>query len=283
MKAPGVPVILSKPRLRWAALALVAACTPRAPTTAPARAPAVPPVETIAAQLEARQGETTVEGMFKATIRTSRGRNRLDGALLAQRDMGLRIELFSMIGPPVAYAAVTPARADIYLPLADSAFLESEAPDQVLFALTGGAIDTAQFIGLFLGQLPPCQLQAPVEFAPTSGRFEVACTDENSTYRLGLDPETLLVTHIATVSSGPAAAFVCDLGDYRAVGSSQLPFRIRLEVGETFQADVRFTSIDVREPASQDAFTLQPPPGARIVPLESVLAPVPGDSPAPSQ
>ncbi len=249
---------------------LLAACPAHTPTPRPT--PACPSLETIAAGIEARAGETTLEGSFKAGFHISGGRKRLEGELLVQADTGLRVELFSMLGPPVAYAAVTPRRAAVYLPYADNTFLESATPDRFLEHLTGGSLDVDRLIRLFLGRLPPCEVQPPLTCHEGAHRVDVACVGERQTYRLSIDPDTLLVIRIADAGDGPAT-FSCDLDDYREVGSSRLPMRIHLESGTTLEADIRFTRLEAREPVTPEAFELQAPPNARKLPLESVVTP----------
>ncbi len=252
-------------------LALAPACASHRPPP-PSLPPSPPPLETIASRLSARTGETAIEGLFKIDLQTSGGRRRLNGVLLAQEETGLRVELFSMIGPPVGYVTLTPSHASIFLPLSDRTFLGTESPDEVLAALTGDLLTTSELIGLFLGRLPDCRLGKEVRYLPGDDRFLVDCVaGEGRHYELRLVPDTLLVARVSPVHGQSPERFACELDDYRAVGESRLAFQITLRAGKTFAADIRFSKLAPSGPFDEGVFELQPPPGAHEMPLESVL------------
>ncbi len=245
---------------------------PRHAPPAPPPSPAIPSLDAISNSLARFTGCQALDALFKLDLETPQGRHRLNGALLVEKNEGIRVEVFSMIGPPVGYGAMTPEQWGVYLPLSDNLFLQTMSPDAFLAQVTGGVFGTRDLVGLLLGRFPPCRPIPEVGFEQALRMFEVTCLgDAGGRFTLWLDPDTLQVRTLEVAAGPGRPGLTCRLEDYRDLGGTLLPYRIALQVGNDLQVGIQYTQVDPEPALRPGVFHVDPPEGARVVPLESVV------------
>lgn len=254
-------------------------CHTKAPAVAPLPARVPPSLEEVRQALETQDALESLSASFELVIQQEKKKDRIQGALALMRapeGPRMRLELYSPLGPPLAYAVVTPDEASLYLPYS-KAVLYSPEPEKLLRRESGGRLGLADVLGAMLGSTPPCVPKEPVTFRATDDRFLVPCEAikvGEPAVSLMLSPEPL---KLAGLEAGGAGAY-----------PAMTPFRVRFEgrsgelpvparwilESEGVELELRLIreELSLNVPLEPTLFRLELPENTQVASLEHWLA-----------
>lgn len=238
-------------------LALAPGCARKAnPDGGPTDGPRT--AEALLEMSHARPSLSTLQGTVRLRLETP-GRNaRLRGALLAQGPQNLRAEVLSIIGQPVAYLVNNETSLSLYSPFSNT-HLTTDDPQAILDLASGSIISTPDLIGLFLGQVPTCELPRDHRLQNEGGSYSITCGDDEKT--LNFDAETLLLRSI-TGQTTQGGVFQVLLDDHQEMEGAMVPHHIQF-TAPTLGIDTELDYEDVvaNAPLDPGLFVLTVPPG----------------------
>lgn len=249
-------------------------CVHRSPATEPPASRPVPDARALLAQMAARPRATSFRATFKVKLETGERTSRLNGNLLVREDAGLRAELLSIVGPPVAYATLTQKNAFLYLPLQGNTFFSATEPEALMGRLTGGTMALSDLVAILLGGAPPCEKPGKVRYRSSDDRFLLRCEEEDvGGYLLAVAPEGGEVTEVEGLSSRGTVRFKGRFGEFDVVDGVTFARQVVLDLPKRGQLELHFQEIEVNPELPAELFELSPPPGSRREALEALFPP----------
>lgn len=271
---------------------LLLACHPKTPVPVPVltrQPPSFIQVQQVLAQQEVLE---SLSASFELVVQQERKKDRVQGALAlvrAEDGLRLRLELYSPLGPPLAYAVLTPDEASIYLTYS-RVVLYSPDPEGLLKQESGGRLDLAEVLGAMLGGPLPCEPREPVTFRAADDRFLVPCVEPGTgtpELKLLLSPEPLTLAGLETANGVRMGAPEDSPLGTTGAGATGEPFRVRFEErlgelpvplrwsleGEGVALELRLAKdeLSVEGPLDAKLFRLELPENTQVASLEHWL------------
>ncbi|MFM7203436.1 MAG: hypothetical protein ACKO6N_21830 [Myxococcota bacterium] len=253
-------------------------CHAKAPVVAPLPVRVPPSLEEVRQALETQEALESLSASFELVVQQDQKKDRVQGALALMRAPDgprMRLELYSPLGPPLAYAVMTPDEVSLYLPYS-KAVLYSPEPEKLLRRESGGRLGLADVLGAMLGGMPPCVPKEPVTFRATDDRFLVPCEAIQAgepTLSLMLSPEPL---KLAGLEAGGAGAYPA-MTPFRVrfegrSGEMPVPARWILESeGVALELRLIREELSLNVPLEQTLFRLELPENTQVASLEHWL------------
>lgn len=234
----------------------------------------------------ARPVARTLQGTTKMKLTTPSRSARLRGVVVISAPEQLRAEVLSIVGQPVAYLVSAPGDLTLFSPYSGLA-ISSRDPFQVVHQLTGGTVGLTDLLGLFLGQLPACQVNDRAALEIRTDRFVVACEndgDDGNSRSLHFDLNHLDLIEVEGESStrGP---FTVTLGSHKEIEGVSLPHHIALSAPNAgLEVELDYEEVVINQAIDPGLFTLALPQGLVFKDFEEMWSttPTPGEKPPPS-
>jgi len=250
-----------------AVLLLLAGCARMPPPGLPADAPG------LLAAVEAAQGKVRrVEGSARLGVEGPGG-GSTDALLAAERPDRLRVELLDFFGAPAALLVVAEGRF-LFFDARQGTWTRGEATPGNVGRLLPLALPVGEAVELLCGSVPIVN-GAAVDATPGDGVMKLVLAEEGGTGRqqwLGVGAGAAvewsrLVRPVAGGKVEPAGPAI-RRSAFAARGALRFPGELRVEHAPSPAVTVAWRGEPVLDgPARPEAFSLAPPPGARVVEL----------------
>ncbi|HSM92888.1 MAG TPA: DUF4292 domain-containing protein [Anaeromyxobacteraceae bacterium] len=256
--APLVALLLS--------LAAAAGCVRRAPPPDLSADPAalLAEVERAQARVERVRGEARVK------VASPDGGGTVTQYVAAARPDRLRLDALDFFGNPAA-ALVTDAGRFALLDLRKGVYYRGAATPENLARLLPFAIPAEELVALLCGAAPIAPGR-PTAVEPGDGVLRLTVEAEDRVQRL--DVGAGAAVHASTLSARPGLPppperYDVTFDRFRERAGRSFPGHVRLEAPASgVTVDLTWKEIEVNAVVPEGTFTLDPPPGARIVDLD---------------
>ncbi len=181
--------------------------------------------------------------------------------IAAQKPASLRIEIDGFFGNPVALLATDGRRLEIFR-VDQGVFAEGAASAENLARLLPAALPPAEAVGLLLADPPRLPNVGGLRVDPARRAYALTLEGGGRVQILYLDTETL-----ALVGASLAGEYDARFDDLAPLAGVSFPRSLSLAVQEA-HVEIRYRDLQLGQPLDPALFVLQPPPGARLVPLE---------------
>jgi outer membrane lipoprotein-sorting protein len=184
----------------------------------------------------------------------------------------LRIEMMSPFG--VALQIATDGQRLFAYHHGERTFYGGRASAENLARFTRLDLELAEVIDMLIG-LPPARERrgAPsIVFERPQGWWKVTSDlVRGGTLVLWFDPESLLAMRASEIERGGIVRYVAQYAQYETMAGVALPRDVRFEVpGQQAKIDLRYSNVSVNAELDSSLFAFDPPPGAKIVDLDSL-------------
>lgn len=248
------------------ALLSASACVKRAPPPDLAADPAA-----LLAQVERTQALVTrIRGEARVKVESPAGSATVTQLLMAERPDRLRLDTLDFFGNPAAVLVADAGRFAL-LDLREGVFLRGAATPENLARLLPFAMPAEELVQLLCGAAP-ISPGRPTEVAPGDAVARLTIEGDDRVQRLDVGEGAAVHASTVTPRAGaaPASLYRVAFDRFSPLAGRPFPGEVRLVAPSTrVRVRLSWKEIEANGVFSDGAFTLAPPPGARIVDLDA--------------
>jgi outer membrane biogenesis lipoprotein LolB len=240
------------------AAALVTACRTVAPV-APLSADDPLPAALLAGWQAESDARRSLRGRAHLAVDAAAGRLRGRHIVVLERPARLRVEVLGLMSQTAAVIATDGVRYEVFR-VGDRSYESGEVRADLLRREAGLALAPEEAVAVLLGAPAPGVGLAPANARRTSAdrvEFDLVDASGRPRQRVAFDAEERLRSFAALGDDG-AARWRVSFDGYAAVGESQLPHAIVLDVAEgATHAEIELRDLELNPTLSADIFRLR--------------------------
>lgn len=211
-----------------------------------------------------------IKGIAKIKVESPEETFSVKELIIAQAPDRLRLETLSPLGQPGFYAATDGRDLFLFAP-SENAFYRGAATSRNLGLIIPLRLGVEDMVSVIRGGVPLIAYDADhVRCAAEEAGFvlQLKGRDENTTQVLTFSREGIRVVTSETYGRDGLTCSV-SYADYEPAGSSAFPRTITVSLpAEQTTVRITYKKVEFLSDIDSSLFSLSPPPGAKIVPLE---------------
>jgi len=245
-------------------LMMIAGCAKVPPPPAEVAAPRTEGENLLAMWLERGEALHSLEGLATVKVKTPQGSLSGTQVVIAARPDRLRAETLGPFGIPLLSLAADGRQLTVLLP-GDNLYYAGAASTENLARFTRMPIPPTALVDILLWQPPLVAFEELATFRTASGGWRLLLVSGPQRQELSFDAAARL-EQVRYYSGDSLQLSVAYAG---FADNSPLPRRIFLEQPPyALEASLEFREQSVNQPSPPGRFSLQPPPGVGIIPLD---------------
>lgn len=218
----------------------------------------------LAMWLEQSKALHSLQGLAKVRVKTDQGSLSGTQVVIVAKPAQLRAETLSPFGNPLLSLASDGRQLTVLVP-GDNLFFSGEATAENLTRFTRMPLPPTALVDILLWQPPLVAFQELSTFRTAGGGWRLLLVAGPLRQELTFDAAERLES--VRYFSGDALQLQIDYAGF--ADSMSVPRQIRLEQPPfAMQTSLDFSEIAVNQPLPAGRFTLVPPDGSRIIPLD---------------
>jgi outer membrane lipoprotein-sorting protein len=216
---------------------------------------------------ERSEAMQALSGQLALEVWQKGDRVRLRQLVLVQRPDKIRVDTLSPFDQPLSMMASDGQQVSIYS-LEKKRFWRGPATPDNLARLVPLRLEGDELAAVLRGSVPVLRdAQAKMDWDAEAGCYRLELTGATRRQQLCVEPQGLRVLE-SRVWRGDALQYAAKFGQYTE-GPQPIPQRMRFEVpGEDLKVDVRVVDFKANPTVAEDAFTVEPPRGIEVEPLD---------------
>lgn len=226
------------------------------------------PAAVVARLAERGRALTSLSGLLALEVWRKDERVRLRQLLLVARPDRVRVDTLSPFDAPLAMMATDGKTLTIYS-LENKRYEQGPATPAHLARLLRLPLTGEELTSVLSGGVPlPENARSSLDWDAEAGAYVLDLVAGARRQRIHLEPEALRMVALRTYE-GETLVFLGRFGDYDGTGPTAVPRRMHFEVpAEGLRVDARFEDHSVNVVPPEDAFTIPPPRGIPVEPLQ---------------